>query len=352
MKIIGLMSGTSLDGVDLAYCDFSTLSDGSLSHSLLAAETYPYPREWEQRLRGLHDSPAVEYALADVQLGHYLGTLVNRFRAAHPGPVDLVASHGHTIFHQPHIGFTAQIGDGNAIAAETNLPVAFDFRRLDVALQGQGAPLVPIGDALLFGDYDACLNLGGFSNISFQGDANQRVAFDVSPCNMALNSLALRLGMPFDPDGNLARGGKLSSPLLAALNALPYYGQPAPKSLGKEWYLSQFEPLLDASLPAADLLRTVTEHIAIQISSLLNDKQLRTLLVTGGGAKNSFLIERIQHLAPKCLTTIPPSDTIDYKEAIIFALLGYLRVSGKHNTWSSVTGAMRDSAGGLLVDPR
>ena len=208
MYIIGLMSGTSLDGLDVAYCEIN-----ENGFKLLAAETYPYSADWVKVLSSLEKASAYEYALVDVRLGHYLGQMVNRFRLEHPGPCDAVASHGHTIFHQPKLRLTTQIGDGDAIAAETGLPVVFNFRNLDVAMGGQGAPLVPIGDQILFGEYDACLNLGGFCNISYQTPDKSRVAFDICPCNMALNRLAARLGLEYDPDGENARRGAFNHKL-------------------------------------------------------------------------------------------------------------------------------------------
>ena len=344
MYVIGLMSGTSLDGLDIAYCEFSE-SEG-LRYKLLAAETYPYPQQWVDRLSTLEHASAYEYALAHVELGHYFGKCVNRFRKAHPGKVDLVASHGHTIFHQPQLGLTTQIADGDAIAAETGLPVAFNFRTFDVALGGQGAPLVPIGDRLLFGDYDACLNLGGFSNISYE-ESGLRKAFDVSPCNMALNALARKLGVEYDKDGVFASQGALNEDVLQKMNALEYYHRPAPKSLGKEWYIENFLPLIAGQNPQS-MLRTTVEHIAQQVALVVSSQSIRTLLVTGGGAKNKFLVERIAALSPQCSVTIPDHQVVDYKEAIVFALLGYLRVKGQNNCLQSVTGASRDNCSGQL----
>ena len=343
MHIIGLMSGTSLDGLDIAYCQID-----EAGFNLLAAETYPFPREWVRILSSLEKASAYEYALAHVKLGHLFGRLVNRFRNEHPGPCDAIASHGHTIFHQPNLALTAQIGDGNAIAAETGLPVVYNFRALDVALTGQGAPLVPIGDQILFGDYDACLNLGGIANISYRSDG-RRLAFDICPCNMALNRLAARLGLDYDPDGAHARRGTTHTCLLARLDDLLYYSQPAPKSLGKEWFLSQFWPLLEAStLPTADLLATVTSHVALQIARVLRQHHLRSLLVTGGGAFNTYLIELLQQYAPQTAVTIPNPQIVKFKEALIFALLGYLRLHRRVNTLKSVTGARLDSIGGTV----
>ena len=361
------MSGTSLDGVDLACCRFS--GDDKLEWSLLAAETIPYPDEWVGRLSTLENSTAYDYALADVQLGHHFGRLVREFVEKHGLRADCVASHGHTIFHQPHLGLTTQIGDGDAIAAECGLPVVFNFRRMDVALGGQGAPLVPIGDQMLFADYDACLNLGGIANISYRQSGacphraieesvqnlkfkiqNSRIAFDISPCNMALNLLARKLGQPYDKDGSVASSGKVAEPLLSRMNTLGYYAQPAPKSLGKEWFVSQFQPLLEGGEHSVqDLLRTSVEHIAVQIAAVLNANNIKSLLVTGGGAKNKFLISRLRRLSPDCEVTVPSDDIIDYKEAIIFALLGYLRLQFKPNCLSSVTGASRNNCGGNIA---
>lgn len=356
MNVIGLMSGTSLDGLDIALVRIeSDLEEGNkqplseVRYRLLASETVAYSPQWVQRLSTLEHASAYEYALANVQLGHYFGQCVNAFIGRNPHPVDLVASHGHTIFHQPHLELTTQIGDGDAIAAETHLPVVSNFRTLDVALGGQGAPLVPIGDRLLFGHFDACLNLGGIANISYE--SNHRVAFDISPCNMALNHLARRAGMPYDKDGVMARSGRVDGALLERMNALEYYRLSAPKSLGKEWFVEHFLPLLQASLPIADLMRTSVEHIAQMIvwhMDKLSVKEEISILVTGGGAMNKFLIERMQELSPKSRIVVPSEEVINYKEAIIFALLGYLRVNHQTNTLSSVTGASADSIGGTL----
>ena len=350
MRILGLMSGTSLDGLDIAYCDIR--DDG---FELLAAETYPYPADVAQCLARLERASAYEYALMDVELGHLFGQMVNEFRTAHPGPVEAIASHGHTIFHQPQLGLTTQIGDGDAIAAETGLPVIWRFRNLDVALGGQGAPLVPIGDRLLFGQYDACLNLGGIANVSYEREAlsdtaaTEREAFDICPCNMALNRLARRLGKDYDKSGLLARGGTLDEALLERMDALDYYRLPLPKSLGKEWFVKQFAPLLDERRDPRVLLRTTVEHIARQIANASKGHGINTMLITGGGAKNRFLTARIQTLLPGCKIIVPRADIIDYKEAVIFALLGYLRLQGRSNCLSSVTGARRDNCGGNIA---
>ena len=345
MYILGIMSGTSLDGLDIAYCD---ISDNSFE--LIAAATYPYSDEWANRLSTLEHANALDYALANVELGHYIGQQINRFRKEHPGHVDAVACHGHTIFHQPHRHLTTQIGDGDAIAAETYLPVVFNFRNLDVALGGQGAPLVPIGDRLLFGQYAACLNLGGIANISYETANNLREAYDICPCNMVLNHLARRKKKPYDDNGLMARKGSVLKPLLSKLDTLDYYHQPIPKSLGKEWFVANILPLINNDeYNTYDLLSTFVEHIAHQVAGAVKGRGIDTMLVTGGGAKNKFLIARLQAQIPACHITVPAESIIDYKEAIIFALLGYLRLTRRNNCLSSVTGAQQDNCGGDIA---
>lgn len=344
MKILGLMSGTSLDGVDLAICQ---VDDGICR--IEAADTVPYPPEWKLRLANLEHSSALEYAKANVELGAFFGQTINDFVSSTHLAIEAIASHGHTIFHQPQIGLTTQIGDGDAIAAATGLPVVSNFRTLDVALGGQGAPLVPIGDETLFGQYDACLNLGGIANISYR-EGGKRVAFDICPCNMALNYLAALLGLDYDSDGNHARSGHLVEPLLAALDALDYYRAEPPKSLGKEWFTDSFRPLLDRYIGEGvdNCMRTVVEHVARQVARVANAKGVGSMLITGGGAFNAYLAERFKALMPMVELTIPDKLIVNYKEAMIFAYLGYLRLKGRVNTLASVTGAKEDSVGGTI----
>lgn len=358
MRIIGLMSGTSLDGLDMALCEFSD----DHHFNLIAAETYNYPASWQGRLASLHQATAEEFARTDAELGHFFGDCVNHFREKYPGRVDFIASHGHTVFHQPNnnvateegskgVGFTTQIGDGSAIHAVTGLPVVCDFRRLDVALGGQGAPLVPMGDRLLFGEYDACINLGGIANISYES-GGQRIAYDIAPCNMALNHLAGLQGMTYDPGGELARSGEVITHLLARLETLEYYHVPAPKTLGKEWFLKCFLSYIEpfASQPICNLMRTVSEHIALRLAASITQSgvEMHRILVTGGGANNQFLLELLKEKIGNIEIDSIDQRIIDFKEAIIFALLGYLRVKGEVNTLASVTGASRDSCGGAI----
>jgi anhydro-N-acetylmuramic acid kinase len=340
------MSGTSLDGLDIAFCEFE--NDGSnWSYKILNGETIPYNEEWRHRLANLEKATALEIATTDVEYGHLSGRLTKAFIEKHKIQPDFIASHGHTIFHKPEKRITWQIGKGSSIAAETGLPVVCDFRSLDVALGGQGAPLVPIGDRLLFGEFDYCLNLGGFANISYQQD-DQRIAYDICPANIVLNHLAGKIGKPFDPSGQMARIGNLNPSLLSTLNQLPYYNQKPPKSLGKEWVLSHIFPILDSSsVLLNDQLNTFCEHIAIQISKVSGmDKNLK-ILITGGGAFNDYLLGRIKFHTPSQVL-LPDDNTINFKEALIFAFLGVLRWRDEINCLRSVTGAGKDNSGGAI----
>jgi anhydro-N-acetylmuramic acid kinase len=346
-RMIGLMSGSSLDGVDLACCDFSFQNE-KWEYQILCGETIPYPEMWQARLQDLHKQAIEIFPKTHAFYGRYLGKLVQEFIQKNKLVVDAIASHGHTIFHQPQLGFTAQIGDGAAIAAETNLPVISDFRNMDIALGGQGAPLVPIGDQLLFSEYDACLNLGGISNISFT-QLDQTKAFDISPCNSVLNLLANSLGQPYDDKGRMAASGTINQELLAALNGLDYYQQKGAKSLGREWISETIYPLLQqfSDLSEVDLLATFTNHIAFQISETINRFSLKSVLVTGGGAFNDYLIHQIQEKV-EAKISIPSSELVQFKEALIFAFLGVLRISNQINVLASATGAKRDQVSGAL----
>lgn len=346
VNIIGIMSGTSLDGLDLAFCRFrQELS--RWRYEIVKSITIPYPLQLVECLKHAVDLSALEYVKLDYILGDFIGQEVQKFMNQTKLKPDYIASHGHTVFHQPTLGFTAQIGNGAVIAAKTGIPTVCDFRTIDVAHNGQGAPLVPIGDKLLFYDYDVCLNLGGFSNISYE-QSGQRVAFDISPCNLPLNHLAQSIGLSFDKNGEIAQKGNIDDELFRQLNQLPYYTQPAPKSLGIEWLFNDFSVLIEnTNLSIEDKLRTVTEHIAFQIGKVIAETQQENVLVTGGGAKNSFLIQRMEEYAGKIIT-LPSEQVIDYKEALIFAFLGLLRVHGEANCLSSVTGAQQDTCGGAI----
>jgi anhydro-N-acetylmuramic acid kinase len=346
--IAGLMSGTSLDGLDIALCEFRP-TDKSWEFKIRDAITYPYSEKWMENLRNAQHLSANNLLLLHKEYGEYLGLQLNEFLKDKSVRPELVASHGHTIFHQPQKKLTFQLGDGNCIAAACRITSISDFRSMDVALGGQGAPLVPIGDELLFGEYDLCLNLGGFANISFRSE-HKRIAFDICPVNFVLNLLAVSQGMEYDNNGNIAASGQIDHSLLEKLNSLEYYKTPHPKSLGREWVEKHvFSALEGSSLSIADKMRTFVEHIAIQCGNITNPVATpgMKMLVTGGGAHNEFLIQQItKHSNTKII--VPDKLTIDYKEALIFAFLGLLRFQGKVNCLSSVTGASRDSCGGVI----
>lgn len=348
-KIIGLMSGTSLDGVDIAHCTFNEYQ-GKYAYTVNACETIPYTADWLSRLQLLPSASALEYAETHVMYGRLLGELVQTFRNKHQLETDFVASHGHTIFHKPSKHYTSQIGEGAAIAVLSGLPVVCDFRTSDVAHGGQGAPLVPIGDELLFGEYDYCLNLGGFANISFR-HLNQRIAYDISPTNIILNHIARRCGKAYDANGEMASQGKVNETLLKTLNALAYYQKAPPKSLGREWLEETILPILNESdLKDEDILSTLCEHIAIQISAAMSSDKFKRALVTGGGAFNTFLINRIKAHSPVQIV-LPEIGIINYKEALVFAFLGLLRWQKLENCLSSVTGAIRNNCSGAIYLP-
>ena len=353
-RVIGLMSGTSLDGLDIAYCHFKKL-EGQWLFELKASKSIGYSSEFKARLKKSIELPAIALLLFHNEYGQWMGMKAADFIGDNQLEVDFLASHGHTVFHQPDKGLTYQIGSGQHLANAAGKKVICDFRTNDVALGGQGAPLVPIGDELLFSKYDLCLNLGGISNVSFKRDGN-RIAYDISPANMLLNHIIQKIGKPYDDKGRLARTGHIDQILLDQLNALEYYKQPIPKSLGYEWFSDQVIPLIDNNgQKIEDLLCTAVHHISEQIAtSLLKEapKNAQKLLVTGGGAKNDFLIETIsQKLGKSIKVHIPEASIIDYKEAIVFAFIGVLRERNEVNCLRSVTGALSDSSGGVTYHP-
>ncbi len=343
-SVIGLMSGTSLDGLDIAFCDFTL--DKTWSFQLLEAETVNYSPEMKEKLSSLSDGTAKELAEYHVYFGKFCGERVAEFVKRKKMTPDFVASHGHTIFHQPGIGLTLQIGEGAALAAASGFPVVCDFRSGDIALGGQGAPLVPIGDRLLFGRYTYCLNLGGIANISFESGGN-RIAFDVCACNILLNYLAQKSGKAFDLNGEMAAAGKVHPGMLAKFNSLEYYSRPFPKSLGREDVdrdLIRFFEKNEFNLPLEDLMATAVEHIARQIG---NNTGAGTMLVTGGGVFNTFLIQRLKEFTATEVI-VPDPEIVNYKEALIFAFLGLKRWRSEVNCLKSVTGASRDNIGGAI----
>ncbi len=346
INCIGVMSGTSLDGVDIVSCTFK-LSGGVWSYVSNAGEVYPYPTEMLERLKYSHELNGRDLAQLDVDYGRFLGGLVKDFVAENNCKPAFVASHGYTVFHEPQKGLTLQIGSGAHIAAVSGIDTICDFRTVDVALGGNGAPLVPIGDKLLFGGYDYCLNLGGFANISYDNVDGQRVAFDICPLNIVANTLTRRIGLEYDKNGELGRKGMVDKELLQKLNAIPYYKQQPPKSLGREFVDAEILPLFGQRTDIENLLATYYHHAAHQISQAMSADGKSTVLVTGGGTYNGYFIECLQN-SIKCKVVIPDSAVVECKEAIVFAFLGVLRYLGMPNCLKSVTGASCDNIGGAI----
>jgi anhydro-N-acetylmuramic acid kinase len=353
-RAIGLMSGSSMDGLDIVFAEFNE-QGGKWSYEIKAADCYPFEETWANNLKNVTVLSAYDYLLLHSSFGKYLGEQVNRFIAAHNlhHQVQLISSHGHTVFHVPQQRMTAQLGDGAAIAAETGINVVSDLRAVDIAHGGQGAPIVPMGEKLLLGEYPLLLNIGGIANISYRNN-DQYIAFDVCPANKVLNLLAAQENKKYDEEGRLASKGNVLNGVLEKLNGLEYYKLPYPKSLANQFGTDEVFPLIPVkNIP--DALRTYVEHIAIQIKAAIESLDHTTsgnhqLLITGGGAHNKFLVERIQEiLTPLNITVIVPGkELVDYKEALVMALLGILRWREQNTVLCSVTGAKRDSIGGAV----
>jgi len=343
-NVIGVMSGTSLDGVDIAFAKIVTAP--AYKAYIITAETIAYPDFWTQKLsEAVHFSKA-ELEKLNIDYTRFLSQLINDFITKHAlTELDAVCSHGHTVLHKPNQGYTLQIGNLPLLGELVSHKIVCDFRVQDVTLGGQGAPLVPIGDQLLFGAYDYCLNLGGFANVSSEV-SNRRLAYDICPVNTVLNVYAQQLGAAYDAGGAFAKAGKIHTSLLEKLNALPFYNQLPPKSLGIEWVHEHIFPLINTfELSPREVLATFTEHVAIQLANQF--KTAGKLLVTGGGAYNQYLLERLQILCDVTVV-IPENALVEFKEALVFALLGVLKLEGQNNCFASVTGASRNHSSGVI----
>lgn len=352
-RVIGLMSGTSLDGLDLADVTFSRNDTKEWSFKLNNGSLYPFDNLLLSRLKAGFQLPASDLIKLSADLGRYYAEKVNDYLKENridKSQIDFIASHGQTIFHQPQKLYTLQIGNGPELAVYTDLPAVVDFRTKDVALGGGGAPLIPVADHLLFSSLaDSFLNLGGFSNFSFK-ENSKVLSYDICPVNIIVNELMRKVGKEYDESGVFGKGGEVNDELFSALNALPFYTEKGPKSLGWEWVEEEIYPLLQIEISLQNKIRTLYEHIAFQIGASLNNANSTSILVTGGGAKNCFLIERIRFYT-KGEIIVPDDNLIDYKEAIGFAFLGLLKWQGEVNVWSSVTGSRRDSSSGIIIHP-
>jgi len=344
------MSGTSLDGLDIAYCVFQKYSSG-WKYSIDQYATVKYPRQWLAKLSEAHTLSGADLMALDAAYGSYLGKVTREFVDRHELSIDFISAHGHTVFHQPAKGFTTQIGNGFSLHAASGLPVVCDFRMQDVAFGGEGAPLVPAGDKWLFQEYDVCLNLGGIANLSMDMKG-KRYAFDICFCNMGLNYLAAKASKRFDKNGSMAANGTVDIGLLKALNRIYSKFRLKRPSLGREIFEGQVMELLEnKKLSLEDRLCTVTESIAMEIcQAITSRRQTAKVLCTGGGAFNSFLISRMLHFGGDDLTfIIPEEEIVKFKEAMIFGFLGVLRVRNEINCLKTVTKALKDNSSGTMI---
>jgi anhydro-N-acetylmuramic acid kinase len=348
-KVVGVMSGTSLDGLDLAYIEFNF--EDKWNFSIIEAETIAYSNEWNQILKNLVSNSIEDLNEIDENYTSYLASIINDFVYRNCiSDINAVCSHGHTALHQPENKLTYQIGNLKKLSSLVEKTVVCDFRVQDVEFGGQGAPLVPIGDELLFSDYDFCLNLGGFANVSTKTNST-RIAYDICPVNIVLNRYVSKLGYDFDDSGKIASTGKMNPELLSELNGLDFYNLNPPKSLGLEWVRDIVFPIIDNyNLSVEDILRTFIEHCAFQISRETGKKEDAFILITGGGVYNSFLIERLKTFTNNKIV-IPDKNLIEFKEALIFGLLGVLKLRGEINCLRSVTGAKKDHSSGQIYYP-
>ncbi|MGB3465354.1 MAG: anhydro-N-acetylmuramic acid kinase [Cyclobacteriaceae bacterium] len=349
---IGVMSGTSLDGLDLVCCRFLEVKE-NIRFGILSARTIPFSSEWRERLVFDEHISGFDLKKLDLEFGTFIGDSINRFIEEENLQPDFIASHGHTWFHDPNVRMNYQLGDGSEIYNVTRIPVVNDFRSLDIRMKGQGAPLVPVGDELLFSQYDCCVNLGGIANISGKKD-RMRTSFDVVPFNLVLNLLANRLDLPYDRDGLQASQGKNDPAFREALGSFAYFDQTPPKSLGIEWVKNEIYPVIKRfdQLSTQDLLCT---YVAFCCEQLVNSigffDKCEKILITGGGAHNGYFISSLKELIGEGSTiVVPGAEIVDFKEALIFAFLGKLRLENKVNCLKEVTGAASSVSGGIVYD--
>lgn len=349
-NVIGLMSGSSLDGLDIAFVELTDVRN-DWSYVIREAVCVPFEGDLKEQLKYAATLPVPEFLRLHTRLGKWMGEQVNTFIEQYQlhHKVHFIASHGHTVFHEPHHGTSTQIGDGAGIAAITGLTTISDLRNMDVALGGQGAPIVPLVDRMLFKEYPFCLNIGGIANVTV--NTEHPVAFDICPANQLLDHYALKMGHNYDEGGALARGGTVDPKLLEQLNALPYYQQVAPKSLSNDFSARLHQLAADSGISVADVLATYIAHIATQVQQALQaypQEAPAKMLITGGGAFNTYLIEQLQKALPHIELVVPEQSLIMHKEALAMGLIGVLRWREEHNVLSSVTGASRNSIGGAV----
>ena len=347
-NIIGLMSGTSLDGLDIVYVNFKL--DENWEYKLIYSKTYKYEKKWNSLLLNLSQKKIYSIKKIDVDytelLSRYIIDFIDEFSINN---IDFVSSHGHTAIHLPSKSITYQIGNLPILAKLINLKVVCDFRIQDINLGGQGAPLVPVGEKYLFPQYNTLINLGGFANIT-KRIKRDIIAYDICPINIVFNHLSRKMELKYDNAGYIASTGELNQDLYNHLQRLNYYKQDSPKSLGIEWVNDKIHSILKdfQDVQIKDLMNTFSNHFAFQIAKNIGNQD--NVLITGGGAYNTYLIERIKNLSDSKIT-IPDPKLIEYKEAVIFSFLGLLRVLKINNCYSSVTGARQNHCSGNIYTP-
>ena len=349
-NVVGIMSGTSLDGLDVVWSKLSF--NKTWFYEIIDGKTYEYSKSWKNKLHNAHKSQGRDLVFLDQKLGNYIGEKINDFlkeKKIQKSQIDLISSHGHTLFHEPENNLTKQIGNGAYICSTTKITTVSDFRTIDVAFGGQGAPLVPVGDQLLFGNYKGCLNLGGIANISYDLKKT-RIAGDVNFANIISNYLSNKIGHSFDKNGEIAKQGKLNEDLILKLEELDFYNKEFPKSLGIEDFNHWYKPLFDnCKASINDQLFTSGTHLCRTIKNIFNFDKNDTLLITGGGAYNKFWISKLKELEVNAV--IPETKLIDFKEGLIFSLLGVLKLRNEINILSSVTGSSKDLSSGVIHNP-
>lgn len=363
--VLGIMSGSSLDGIDFAVCRFSFDADAEepvQNWSILAATTAPYPTVWRERLRSAPHLPAFELQRLDVDLAKWIAYAAQKFLDQYPEyEIELVGCHGHTVFHAPEHGFSVQLGKGEVIATHLGLPTVTELRNADMAAGGQGAPIAPVADRHLYPDYSAFLNLGGIANFSYGRPDGSIIAGDVSGCCQILDRLAAEDGLPYDAGGAMAASGQYLPELAARLDALAYHAEPYPKSLANAWVVNELWPILrNHHAPVADrlhtfcrwLAETIAEDLALSggVAGTVAAQSIK-VLVTGGGARNDFLLTQLNATQADngpFNFVVGGDDDCDFKEAALIALCALLRQYGLPNSLASATGATHDTVNGAL----
>jgi len=352
MRVLGLLSGTSHDGIDVAVVDFSE-SGGHLRGAVLHEDSVPYSAGLRARLvKALPPAPTTlaEVCELDTLIGQEFAE-VAAAAAASVGGVDAVCSHGQTVFHWVDAGHalgTLQIGQPAWIAERVGAPVVSDVRIRDITAGGHGAPLVSFLDELLLrgrAGVSAALNLGGIANITVTGP-DGLVAYDIGPANALIDAVVAAEGLDergYDADAAIARSGRTDGPLLDALLADPYYALPAPKSTGKEHFHLDYVRAHAAGrgLGAADLVRTLTELTVRTVAQDVRAAGIRFLAVSGGGCRNPLIMHGLRDALPDVEVVLADElgAPADSKEAILFALIGWCTMHGVPAVVPGGTGA-------------